>query len=75
MIGCLVGTAPSSLTASPRLLVKTFRHTLRGGIVLKSFSFDVWLAVVADCERNRNDKGMKVFLENCAMPGPLGKVS
>lgn len=34
MIGCLPIAFPpfSSLTASPRLLVNTFKHTLRGGI-------------------------------------------
>jgi hypothetical protein len=39
MIGCLVEFPLSSLTASPRLLVNTFKHTLRGGIILWSFSF------------------------------------
>jgi hypothetical protein len=74
IIGCLVEFPPSSLTASPRLLVNTFKHTLRGGILLNPS-----LLIVVDGGakmQDKNLKGMKVFLgKMCNASFWSGKVS
>jgi hypothetical protein len=51
---------PSSLTAallSPRLLVNTFKHTLRGGIIL-SLTLYFWLAVEKQKKKQQGKDGI-----------------
>jgi hypothetical protein len=68
MIGCLPIAFPpfSSLTASPRLLVNTFKHTLRGGISSDP-SLEYCFGDVQSVEVSV--KGVKVFLGKLCMPG------